>query len=197
MAGLQRSVETFRRSGSSGLVWEDRFSGEPNKNQEKQHQFKKEGEEGQELRRSRSVGSSGAVMERSQSNGGRGYRTGRVSPALDPPSPKVSGCGFCGVFGKPGHSKKPKTSKRNKWIFFLSFLLCFFLYVPMFQNSKIPCYFVHCFGSSSNIQLKRERSTSIFHTLVSQFCIQRHGNSLHTIHFLCSFLLFYFIFMLF
>ncbi|KAH7686661.1 hypothetical protein IHE45_04G119300 [Dioscorea alata] len=113
MAGLQRSVETFRRSGSSGLVWEDRFLGEANKNQEKEHQFK-EGEEGQELRRSRSVGSSGAVLERSQSNGGRGYRTGRVSPALDPPSPKVSGCGFCGVFGKPGHSKKPKTSKRNK-----------------------------------------------------------------------------------
>ncbi|KAM0934978.1 hypothetical protein DsansV1_C29g0206971 [Dioscorea sansibarensis] len=112
MAGLQRSVETFRRSGSSGLVWEDRFSGEINKNQEKQQQ-KKEGEEGQELRRSRSTGS-GAVMERSQSNGGRGYRTGRVSPALDPPSPKVSGCGFCGVFGKPGPSKKPKTSKRNK-----------------------------------------------------------------------------------
>ncbi|BAF18111.1 hypothetical protein OsI_20837 [Oryza sativa Indica Group] len=29
MAGLQRSSETFRRSGSSGLVWDDRhLSGE-------------------------------------------------------------------------------------------------------------------------------------------------------------------------
>ncbi|KAJ0971241.1 hypothetical protein J5N97_019200 [Dioscorea zingiberensis] len=112
MAGLQRSVETFRRSGSSGLVWEDRFLEEMD-NSSKEKQQKKEAEEGLELRRSRSVGS-GGVMERSQSNGGRGrgYRTGSVSPALDPPSPKVSACGFCGVFGKSGPSKKPKTGSR-------------------------------------------------------------------------------------
>ncbi|KAE8696114.1 3-isopropylmalate dehydratase-like [Hibiscus syriacus] len=42
------------------------------------------------------------TIERSRSNGGerRGYRTRKVSPAIDPPSPKVSACGFCSAFGK-------------------------------------------------------------------------------------------------
>ncbi|KAF8389078.1 hypothetical protein HHK36_025763 [Tetracentron sinense] len=85
MDGLQRSAMSFRRSGSSGLVWED----------------------------SQSVDVTVPVMERSQSNGGRGYRTGKVSPAMDPPSPKVSGCGFCGIFGKPVKSRRPRSGKRN------------------------------------------------------------------------------------
>ncbi|XP_072966704.1 uncharacterized protein At1g15400-like [Typha angustifolia] len=106
MAGLQRSSETFRRSGSSGLVWEDRFLSE------ELNQGKKGSEE--------EGGGGGAVassMERSRSNGGRGgYRTvGRISPALDPPSPRVSVCGFCGFFGKPNHNNppNPKTNKRR------------------------------------------------------------------------------------
>jgi hypothetical protein len=97
MAGLQRSSETFRRSGSSGLVWEDKnFSGE----------IKPAGDDG---------GGAGAAVERSRSaghghahgHGHGGYRaTGRVPPALDPPSPRVGVCGFCRLFG--GGKAKPK-----------------------------------------------------------------------------------------
>ncbi|KAM0932573.1 hypothetical protein DsansV1_C42g0237721 [Dioscorea sansibarensis] len=111
MAGLQRSTETFRRSGSSGLVWEERFSGNLNQGND----GKDKNNEGPELRQSRSVGSTG-MMERSLSNGGgRGYRTMGVEPTLDPPSPKVSACGFCGVFRKSKGSKKsnPRSTKRN------------------------------------------------------------------------------------
>lgn len=104
MAGLQRSNETFRRSGSSGLVWEDRFL------QDELKQPKEEAEGGaEELRHSRSVGSVG-MLERSRSNGGsgHGYRAGRVSPALDPPSPKLSGGCCFGIFAKPEPAKKTK-----------------------------------------------------------------------------------------
>ncbi|XP_068652470.1 uncharacterized protein At1g15400 [Aristolochia californica] len=107
MEGLQRSSVSFRRQGSSGLVWEDRFlSGDLS-------QMKKEEEvEFRELRPSRSVGSVG-MMERSRSNGGgKGWRTGIVSPAVDPPSPKVSACGFCGVFGKSSNNRRPKSRRR-------------------------------------------------------------------------------------
>ncbi|KAJ0985690.1 hypothetical protein J5N97_004046 [Dioscorea zingiberensis] len=112
MAGLQRSAETFRRSGSSGLVWEDRFSGNLNQDKDKD---KDKNKEAAELKHSRSVGSTG-MLERSLSNGGgRGYRTMGVEPTLDPPSPKVSGCGFCSAFGKSRKSKKSKPrNKRNK-----------------------------------------------------------------------------------
>ncbi|MQM15404.1 hypothetical protein Taro_048348 [Colocasia esculenta] len=114
-------METFRRSGSSGLVWEDRFISEELNLQARKN---KEGEEEfRELRPSRSVGTTGQ-LERSRSNGGgevgggggRPYRTGKVSPALDPPSPKVSGCGFCGIFGNSSSSssaaKKRKPRRR-------------------------------------------------------------------------------------
>ncbi|MCL7021475.1 hypothetical protein MKW94_017851, partial [Papaver nudicaule] len=125
MEGLQRSVTSFRRQGSSGLVWEDRFisgelnkKGEPANNQddEKQKQGEEEGVvEFRELRSSKSVGSIGGrrLMQRSRSKGGGGggedktrtSTTGKVSsPVLDPPSPKLSGCGFCTGFGG---GKKP------------------------------------------------------------------------------------------
>ncbi|KAJ6810858.1 uncharacterized protein M6B38_285330 [Iris pallida] len=122
MAALQRSGETFRRSGSSGLVWEDRFlPGEMDSNKAAAAAKKKEEEEEQkqqdqpeaELRHSRSVGSIG-MLERNQSNGGRGYRS-RVSPAVDPPSPKPSGCCF-GIFGKtePVSKNKPKAKPQHR-----------------------------------------------------------------------------------
>ncbi|XP_010254356.1 PREDICTED: uncharacterized protein At1g15400 [Nelumbo nucifera] len=107
MAGLQRSTISFRRQGSSGLVWEDRFlSGDLNQMKQKEEEA---GVETRELTRSKSVGST-ATMERSRSNGGRGYRTGKVSPAIDPPSPKVSACGFCCAFKKPANTRRPKSS---------------------------------------------------------------------------------------
>jgi hypothetical protein len=88
MAGLQRSSETFRRSGSSGLVWDDKnFSGE----------IKPAGRDG-----------AGQAVERSRSMGHahEGYRAaGRVPPAIDPPSPRVAVCGFCRLFGGKAKAK--------------------------------------------------------------------------------------------
>ncbi|KAM0906740.1 hypothetical protein ACQ4PT_016555 [Festuca glaucescens] len=78
MAGLQRSSETFRRSGSSGMVWEDK-------------NMSASGKEAM---------APAARTQRSGSSGHDGYRAGHVQPALDPPSPRVAACGFCGIFGK-------------------------------------------------------------------------------------------------
>ncbi|XP_062221241.1 uncharacterized protein At1g15400-like [Phragmites australis] len=106
MAGLQRSVQTFRRSGSSGLIWDELFLTEGG------------GAVGPrpELRNSRSVGSIGALRRRGRDEGGgiedkkrklalvkqkqkghqkqeeKAFRTRDVAPAVDPPSPRVSGC---------------------------------------------------------------------------------------------------------
>jgi hypothetical protein len=41
-----------------------------------------------------------ARTQRSGSGGHGGYRAGNVQPALDPPSPRVAACGFCGIFSK-------------------------------------------------------------------------------------------------
>ncbi|KAK4428028.1 hypothetical protein Salat_1571800 [Sesamum alatum] len=118
MAGLQRSEVSFRRQGSSGLVWDDKFlSGELNqlanqrkedKNNKPQHQNKEEPAAGNPSR------AAGLTIERNRSNGGRGFRTGRVSPAVEPPSPRVSACGLCGAFGKNNKTRRrpPKSGKR-------------------------------------------------------------------------------------
>lgn len=113
MAGLQRSVTSFRRQGSSGLVWDDRFlSGELNQLNQKEEQEKpQENLHGDQDQKPETMKEAKAprpinTVERSRSNGaGRGYRTGRVSPAIEPPSPKVSACGFCSPFGKPPKNK--------------------------------------------------------------------------------------------
>uniref|UniRef100_A0A452ZQG2 Uncharacterized protein n=1 Tax=Aegilops tauschii subsp. strangulata TaxID=200361 RepID=A0A452ZQG2_AEGTS len=92
MAGLQRSSGTFRRSGSSGMVWDgdSHLSGEIKP----------------------------VRVERSRSTGHAGYRAsaGRVSPALDPPSPRVAVCGFCAFFrgGKAKAAKKGNDGKAAK-----------------------------------------------------------------------------------
>ncbi|XP_020596355.1 uncharacterized protein At1g15400-like [Phalaenopsis equestris] len=117
MAGLQRSSETFRRSGSSGLVWEDRhLPGEMNSNTSKpKDDFDADPIS---LRPTQSVGAIG-MMRRSRSTGGgtgggaKAYRADQVTPAVDPPSPKVSCCGaFCGDFGKSGSNQKRKPRRR-------------------------------------------------------------------------------------
>lgn len=126
MAGLQRSAQTFRRSGSSGLVWDERFLTEgadeekpPNGGAARQP----------ELRHSRSVGSVGTrsrdaaagdvdgkkrkvtiikskahkdhrnnqVVEREPAPGRKAFRTRDVAPAAEPPSPRVSGCVLCSI----------------------------------------------------------------------------------------------------
>ncbi|KAK8581258.1 hypothetical protein V6N13_144294 [Hibiscus sabdariffa] len=118
MAGLQRSEVSFRRQGSSGLVWDDRFLSEALKQQgetkqdeqgQRQLQDSRNPEKIDVVRPTRNLGPINTV-ERSRSNGERrSYRTGKVAPAIEPPSPKVSACGLCSAFGKPpkNHRKKP------------------------------------------------------------------------------------------
>ncbi|XP_062157490.1 uncharacterized protein At1g15400-like [Alnus glutinosa] len=117
MAGLQRSAVSFRRQGSSGFVWDDRFLTEEINKANKKLEDKEEGRKEQELEKldvtevkaPRTDGIT-ITIDRSRSNGGgRGYRTGKVSPAIEPPSPKVSACGFCSAFGKPA-KKGPRTN---------------------------------------------------------------------------------------
>ncbi|PIN10847.1 hypothetical protein CDL12_16555 [Handroanthus impetiginosus] len=120
MAGLQRSAVSFRRQGSSGLVWDDKLlSGElnPLANQQKEEKNNKPQQSHKEDAAAAAKSSSrtaGLTIERSRSNGGRGFRTGRVSPAIEPPSPRVSACGFCGAFGKNKKTRRrpPKFGKR-------------------------------------------------------------------------------------
>ena len=93
MAGLQRSSETFRRSGSSGLVWDDK------------KEIKPPAGDGGKLDRSRSAG---------HAHGHAGYRAaGLVPPALDPPSPRVPACGFWSLFGG-GDGKAKAKGRRHR-----------------------------------------------------------------------------------
>uniref|UniRef100_A0ACD5U040 Uncharacterized protein n=1 Tax=Avena sativa TaxID=4498 RepID=A0ACD5U040_AVESA len=120
MAGLQRSSGTFRRSGSSGMVWDDdrHLSGElarpspaGRRGDEDRHlSLSLSGE----IARPSPDGPPAARVQRSRSHGHGGYRAsaGRVSPALDPPSPRVAVCGLCAFFrGKTGKAK-PKVAPR-------------------------------------------------------------------------------------
>ncbi|KAK9280306.1 hypothetical protein L1049_013994 [Liquidambar formosana] len=99
MAFLQRSAVSFRRQGSSGLVWDDKLlSGETQKEGKSEYR---------ELRPCQSTGTIG-MMERVGSSAAppkcnRSFST----PAMKPASPKLTGCGFVGVFekSKSGKSK--------------------------------------------------------------------------------------------
>ncbi|CAA3027324.1 Hypothetical predicted protein [Olea europaea subsp. europaea] len=127
MAGLQRSAVSFRRQGSSGLVWEDKFLNEltqmanqkdetENKAQQEQQEVKEEPPPAAATPSRNSSRTAGLTIERSRSNGGgRGYRTGRVSPAIEPPSPKVSACGCCSAFAKKDKNRRrPLKSGKRK-----------------------------------------------------------------------------------
>ncbi|KAA8540474.1 hypothetical protein F0562_024607 [Nyssa sinensis] len=122
MAGLQRSAISFRRQGSSGLIWDDKLlSGELNQMNQKEDNDKEDDrqreepeqqqQEINELKPSRTVGSTN-TLDRSRSNGGGGaFRTGKASPAIEPPpSPKVSACGFCSASGKPDKTRRRRKS---------------------------------------------------------------------------------------
>ncbi|XP_073137327.1 uncharacterized protein At1g15400-like [Henckelia pumila] len=96
MEGLQRSVVSFRRQGSSGLVWDDKLTQLINQQEKENNQLQPPDPPAPPL-----------TIERSRSNGGgRGFRTGRVSPAIEPPSPKVSACGLCGAFAKHDKNRR-------------------------------------------------------------------------------------------
>lgn len=109
MEGLQRSAVSFRRQGSSGFVWDDRLLQEEiNKMNQKNNQE----QDKEEINIDAITPPSINTVQRSRSNGGgRGYRTGKVSPAIEPPSPRLSACGFCGAFGKAGDKNKTKPPK--------------------------------------------------------------------------------------
>ncbi|KAK8641784.1 hypothetical protein V6N13_011158 [Hibiscus sabdariffa] len=125
MAGLQRSEVSFRRQGSSGFVWDDRFLSEALKQEGETKQLQQDGqgllqdssnpEKIDADRPTRNLGPINTV-ERSRSNGERrSYRTGKVSPAIEPPSPKVSACGFCSAFGKqPKNHRKKHRNIRSR-----------------------------------------------------------------------------------
>lgn len=104
MEGLQRSDMSFRRQGSSGLVWDDKLlTREMNRLNEKEQEAGDD--KGKPIN-----------LERSQSKGdGRGYRTTQVAPAVEPPSPRVSACGFCGAFKKStAGNKNRRATKQGK-----------------------------------------------------------------------------------
>lgn len=108
MEGLQRSAVSFRRQGSSGFVWDDRFLQEElNKANQNQNQNHQEQDKDEIHDAPPQLGSINTVQRSRSNGGGRGYRTGKVSPAIEPPSPRISACGFCGAFGKTGEKTKP------------------------------------------------------------------------------------------
>ncbi|CAH8382409.1 unnamed protein product [Eruca vesicaria subsp. sativa] len=137
MEGLQRSTISFRRQGSSGIVFDDRVIAELNKQatdqkdesqREEQPKPMSEGSEqekpiaGDEKENLRPIKTSvptttGGGLERSRSNGGGAPRhhrtTGRVSPAVDPPSPRLSTCGCCTAFGKKPPGKKNNNPRKR------------------------------------------------------------------------------------
>lgn len=118
MEGLQRSSSTFRRSGSSGLVWDERFLTEG-------AEAKAAGDGGTdeaqpEMRRSRSTGGVGMMLRRGgddkkkqqqkkedEERDPQVFRTKEVAPDVDPPSPRVSGCILCAIFGGSGSGSGP------------------------------------------------------------------------------------------
>ena len=124
MAGLQRSATTFRRSGSSGLVWDERFLTAADAEAEATGDDVAKEEPQPELRHSRSVGSIGMLrrgaaagddkkakqrkQKQAQKEEARRnqqvFRTKDVAPDVDPPSPRVSGCILCAIFGSSGGS---------------------------------------------------------------------------------------------
>lgn len=98
MAGLQRSVVSFRRQGSSGVVWDDKFISELNK----AGQDNGESSAVAEVRTGRNI----PPIKTIDPSAGRGFRSrDTVSPAVEPPSPRVSACGLCSAFGKSSGQK--------------------------------------------------------------------------------------------
>ncbi|XP_051135846.1 MAPK kinase substrate protein At1g80180 [Andrographis paniculata] len=114
MAGLQRSAVSFRRQGSSGLVWDDKFLSAELNHHADQHKITDDAPQSEDGAARNPSPLTGLAIERSRSNGGRGFRTGRVSPAVEPPSPRVSACCFCTALAKDNNTRRrpPKSAKR-------------------------------------------------------------------------------------
>ncbi|KAK4265236.1 hypothetical protein QN277_026316 [Acacia crassicarpa] len=118
MAELQRSVTSFRRQGSSGLVWKDKFlSASQGHNHPNNHHQQPPNPA---PHRSRSAGGQpyGAVNITlpPKHDGAPPYQAVNITPhpKEDPPSPKVPTCGLCGIFGKQPVADHRTTSKSKK-----------------------------------------------------------------------------------
>ncbi|KAK4753932.1 hypothetical protein SAY87_002036 [Trapa incisa] len=101
---LQRSVTSFRRQGSSGLVWDERFfTGEVqlvvSKPPVEEHDNACPKRTAALSRQSNSDGSPRMTRYPARVEGPRIT----AKPPLAPPSPKNigGGCGFCGILGRP------------------------------------------------------------------------------------------------
>lgn len=116
VAVLQRSATTFRRSGSSGLVWNERFfSGELAR--PKNREVWAAPEFSEPLRHHRGVGAARAAPRggiRISTAAGNGGRNEGPAAAADPPSPKVPAC-LCYGFnmGKHGSNSNKRARKRK------------------------------------------------------------------------------------
>ncbi|KAJ9548683.1 hypothetical protein OSB04_021226 [Centaurea solstitialis] len=94
MEALPRSEVSFRRSGSSGLVWDDKLlSGElkPSSNPKDDEEREKKEQQRAEP---------------------RPYKSVEVEPTIDPPSPKISGC--CGSLFKENHHHRRRRRRRRR-----------------------------------------------------------------------------------
>ncbi|KAG7025774.1 hypothetical protein SDJN02_12272, partial [Cucurbita argyrosperma subsp. argyrosperma] len=116
MAGLQRSVVSFRRQGSSGLIWDDKFISEeiikaPQNDAESSTAA-------EELNTGRNIPPIKTV-DRTRLNRGeaRGFRSkdtaAATATAVEPPSPRISACGICSAFRNSG-GKKQRTTAAGK-----------------------------------------------------------------------------------
>ncbi|KAF8042759.1 hypothetical protein BT93_A1173 [Corymbia citriodora subsp. variegata] len=114
MVALQRSVTSFRRQGSSGLVWDDDkliLSGVPNPIQSCGDEDGSDKIDQRHLGQSQSAGTIG-MMERSSSTvrAPAQPRRNAIVPSSDiePPPPKISGCFFYRIFGRSAKCPRPK-----------------------------------------------------------------------------------------
>nr|GEV85179.1 hypothetical protein [Tanacetum cinerariifolium] len=86
MAGLQRSSVSFRRQGSSGLIWDDNFLTNKSSKRLPSNVDHVETNVNDTSKCSKNT------VRRSRSSGARTVK--------EPVSPKVLVCGLCGAFGK-------------------------------------------------------------------------------------------------
>lgn len=114
MAGLQRSEVSFRRQGSSGLVWDDKFFSGDFGQVEPVKELQEATKEAESREPNRPQSSTGNMRRsRSHNVGEHSFWTAKVpAAAVDPPSPKVPGCGLCSIPRKPktAHPHKPGKS---------------------------------------------------------------------------------------
>ncbi|KAL5976949.1 hypothetical protein ACLOJK_021286 [Asimina triloba] len=126
MSGFQRSSVSFRRQGSSGLVWEDRFlSGDLNEMKKRTELEEQGGDKMRGLRACKSVSSAAAAggsgtrpsasgtKSNTLASGGSAWRASKVSPTIDPPSPKLQGCALCGFFAGSNTTELTKPRKKR------------------------------------------------------------------------------------